>query len=156
MASRGTAARWILVALLLSAHFALHPTLAGWPAGPDLLAGGLLLGSLQLRAGHAAALGFVLGLLEGSMTLGAPGPLMVIFTIAGYAGARLRDLFYSDTTRFVPTFVFVGVWALDAVLAIVLAWPPEPAVLVLMAPVAAAATAAICWGGERVIGVFIA
>lgn len=154
MRAHATPGHWILVGLLLATHFALHPLLAGWPAGPDLLAGGLLLGSLQLRAGHAAALGFALGLLEGSMTLGAPGPLMVIFTIAGYAGARLRDLFYSDTTRFVPTFIFVGVWALEAVLATALAWPPEPGFLLLTAPVAAAATAAVCWVGERVLGAF--
>lgn len=156
MRARATPGHWILVALLLATHFALHPVLAGWPAGPDLLAGGLLLASLQLRAGHAAMLGFVLGLLEGSMSLEPPGPLMVILTITGYAGARLRDLFYSDTARFVPTFIFVGVWAVQAVLATALAWPPDPRLVLLASPVAAAATAAICWAGERALGVFFA
>ncbi|MGH7541235.1 MAG: hypothetical protein ACRELC_09570 [Gemmatimonadota bacterium] len=146
---------WLLVVLLLATHFALHPVLARWPFGPDLLAGGLLLASLRLRASYAASLGFVLGLLEGAMALTAPGPVMIVLTLAGYLGARLRDLFYSDTARFVPTFIFVGVWALEAVLATVVAWPPDAGFLLLAAPVAAAATALVCWIGEQVLGFFI-
>jgi cell shape-determining protein MreD len=147
---------WVLVVLVLLLHFALHPVLSGWPAGPDLLAGGLLLGSLQLRAGQAAGFGFALGLLEASMALSGLGTLMLVFTLTGYVGARLRDLFYSDSARFVPTFLVVGVLLIQWVVAALVNWPPEARFLLIHAPLAAVATAAVCWVGERIVSFFFA
>lgn len=154
MGSNSNPGARVLVVSVLLLHFALHPVLSGWPAGPDLLAGGLLLGSLQLRAGQAAALGFTLGLLEGSMALSGLGTLMVVFTLTGYVGARLRDLFYSDSTRFVPTFLIVGVLFIQWIVAALVDWPPEARFLLILAPLAAVATAAVCWVGERVVSFF--
>lgn len=150
---RGSA-EWVLVALFILVHFAAHPLLTSWRVSPDLLAGGLLLGSLQLRAGPAAGLGFVLGLLEASMALGGLGPTAVIFTLAGYAGARLRDLLYSDSARFVPSFLFLGVWILQLLIAAATAWPPEIRLLLVDAPLSAAATALLYWIARRVVGFF--
>lgn len=147
---------WVLVVLVLLLHFALHPLLSRWPAGPDLLTGGLLLGSLQLRAGHAAGFGFALGLLEASMALSGLGTLMLVFTLAGYVGARLRDVFYSDSTRFVPTFLVVGVLLIQWIVAALVDWPPEARFLLIHAPLAAAATAVVCWAGERIVSFFFA
>lgn len=147
---------WVLVVLVLLLHFALHPLLSRWPAGPDLLAGGLLLGSLQLRAGQAAGFGFALGLLEASMALSGLGTLMLVFTLTGYVGARLRDLFYSDSARFVPTFLVVGVLLVQWIVAAFVSWPPAARFLLLHAPLAAIATAVVCWAGERAISFFFA
>lgn len=147
---------WVLVVLVLLLHFALHPLLSRWPAGPDLLAGGLLLGSLRLRAGHAAGFGFGLGLLEASMALSGLGTLMLVFTLAGYIGARLRDVFYSDSARFVPTFLVIGVLLIQWIVAVLVAWPPGAGFMLVYAPLAALSTAAVCWAGERVVSFFFA
>jgi cell shape-determining protein MreD len=144
----------VLVVLVLLLHFALHPVLSRWPAGPDLLAGGLLLGSLQLRAGQAAGFGFALGLLEASLALSGLGVLTLVFTLTGYVGARLRDLFYSDSARFVPTFLILGVLLIQWIVAALTAWPPQARFLLIYAPLAAVATAVVCWIGERIVSFF--
>ncbi|MFQ5530396.1 MAG: hypothetical protein ACE5FP_08615, partial [Gemmatimonadota bacterium] len=54
---------------LLLVHFFLRPRLMAFSAAPDLLVGGLLLAALRLRADHAAALGFTLGVLDAAMAL---------------------------------------------------------------------------------------
>lgn len=147
---------WVLVILVLLLHFALHPVLSRWPAGPDLLAAGLLLGSLQLRAGQAAGFGFALGLLEASMALSGLGTLIIVFTVTGYVGARLRDFFYSDSARFVPMFLVVGVLLIQWLVAALMTWPPEARFMLIHAPLAALTTAAVCWTGERVVSFFFA
>jgi len=138
--------RWIVIGMILLVHFALHPVWSGWPAGPDLLAGGLLLGSLGLRSSRAAALGFVLGLLEASMALGPLGPTMLVLAIAGWVGAWLRDVFYSDSARFMPAFLVVGVWAIEVL---------SLATVFVYAPLSAAFTAAVCWLAERFVSFFV-
>ncbi len=150
-----SSAEWVIVALFILVHFSAHPLLTSWPASPDLLACGLLLGSLQLRAGPAAGFGFVLGLLEASMALGGLGPTMVIFTLAGYAGARLRDVLYSDSARFIPSFLFLGVWVLQLLIATTTAWPPEIRLALVDAPMSAAATALLYWLARRAVGFFL-
>lgn len=148
--------RWIVVGLLLVLHFALHPVWSSWTAGPDLLAGGLLLGALGLRPGRAALLGFLLGLLEASMALGPLGPTMIVLAMAGYAGAWLRDVFYSDSGRFMPIFILIGVLAIQVGFELVGGGPsasPDGARF-LYIPVSAAVTAAVCWGFDRLVGVF--
>ena len=149
-------ARWVVIVLLLLLHFGLHPVWSGWPAGPDLLAGGVLLGSLLLRSGHAATLGFILGLLEASMSLGPLGPTMLALALAGFLGAWLRDIFYSDSGRFVPTFLFLGVWALQIVLTFVAGAAPTVQAFLVYAPISAVVTAIVCWVAQRVVSVFVA
>ena len=60
------AGKWFVAALLLVLHFALHPLWSRWPVPPDLLAGGLILGSLQLRWGRAAGLRSALAIFVGA------------------------------------------------------------------------------------------
>lgn len=151
MSARG---RWTVIVLLLLLHFGLHPVWSGWPAGPDLLAGGLLLGSLLLRSGKAAFLGFVLALLEASMSLGPLGPTMLVLTLAGFAGAWLRDVFDSDSGRFTPTFLFCGVWVLQFALTVVTGSNLSAESLLVHAPLSALLTAIACWATERLISVF--
>lgn len=148
--------RWVVIGLLLAFHFGLHPVWSGWPAGPDLLAGGVLLGSLLLRSGQAAVLGFVLGLLEASMSLGPLGPTMLVLAAAGFAGAWLRDVFYSDSGRFGPTFLFVGVWTLQVALSLVAGIGLSAQSLLLWGPISALLTATVCWALDRLISVFVA
>lgn len=147
--------RWIVIGMILVFHFALHPVWSAWRAGPDLLAGGLLLGSLGLRPSRAAALGFVLGLLEASMALGPLGPTMLVLAAAGWVGAWLRDVLYSDSARFMPTFLVVGVWAIEVLLGLVAGGVSLAAVFVY-APLSAVFTATVCWVAERFVSFFVA
>lgn len=150
-----TRARWLVIVLLLLLHFGLHPVWAAWPAGPDLLAGGVLLGSLLLRSGQAAALGFVLGLLEASMSLGPLGPTMLVLALAGFIGAWLRDIFYSDAGRFVPIFLVIGVWILQLVLSAVVGAPLSLLAALVYAPISAALTALVCWLTQSLVAAFV-
>lgn len=147
---------WVVIGLLLTLHFALHPLWTGWPAGPDLLLGGLLLGSLGLRASRAALLGFILGLLEASMSLGPLGPTMLTLAGTGYAGSWLRDVFYSDSARFIPAFLVIGVWGVQTLLALVGGQGLTIESVLIFSPISAGLTAVLCWGGEKLVGFFVA
>lgn len=147
---------WVVIGLLLLVHFALHPLWTSWPAGPDLLVGGLLLGSLGLRASHAAALGFVLGLLEASLSLGPLGPTMLVLAGAGYAGSWLRDVFYSDSARFIPAFLVIGIWLVQIVLTLVGGGGMSILGTLVFSPISAAVTAVVCWASEKFAAFFIA
>ncbi|MFV1986642.1 MAG: hypothetical protein ACC682_05150 [Gemmatimonadota bacterium] len=142
---------WFVIGLLLLLHFAFHPSWTGWPLGPDLLVGGLLLGSLGLRASRAAVLGFTLGLLEASMSLGPLGPTMLILAAAGYAGSWMRDVFYSDSARFIPAFLVVGVWAVQTLLTLVGGHGITPEAILIFSPISAGLTAVVCWGTEKLV-----
>lgn len=144
-----------LAAVLLVLHFFLRPVLVGWPGAPDLLLGGLLLAALHLRAGYAALLGTVLGLLEGAMALQGPGSLMIVYALAGYAASRCRDLLFSDARTFLFLYVAIGVWATQVGLA--LFGPPvlDLRLAAFEAPLSALATAVICWSGERMLSYLV-
>lgn len=146
---------WVVIGLLLLFHFALHPLWTGWVAGPDLLLGGLLLGSLGLRASRAAALGFVLGLLEASMSLGPLGPTMLLLAATGYAGSWLRDVFYSDSARFIPAFLVVGVFVVQILLGLIGGGVSMESALI-HSPISAGLTAVLCWASEKFVAFFVA
>ena len=141
----------LLVAGLILLHFILRPLLTSWPIGPDLLTGALLLGALRLRAGPAALLGFFLGLFDASMALKGMGALMIVYTFAGFAAAKSRDLLFSDSAVFVPTFLFVGVWAVQVAVA-GFAGGLDLMFGLVIAPLSAVSTALFCWLAARVVG----
>jgi len=151
----GSPIQWLLVLLVLGLHFVFRPILVEWSYGPDLLAGGLLLAALQLRAGWAAGVGFTLGLIEGSMALTALGPHMVVLTLAGFGAARARDLLFSDSPTFLPVFLVIGVWVIDVAVAATIAWPPTVLFVLLRAPIVALGTAIVCWIAGRATGYFL-
>ncbi len=148
-------AHFVLVVSLLVLHFVFRPLLTGWSFGPDLLAGGLLLAALGMRAGYAAVLGLVLGLLEASMALAGMGTLMMVYGVAGFLGARSRDVFFSDSRTFVPTFLFIGVWLVEPAAALAVRSRVDVWFVLLLAPATAIATAIVCWIGERAVAYFL-
>ena len=151
MWSGGSPAYGVLVGLLIVLHFGLRPLFTAWPGSPDLLLGALLLGSLRLRAGYAAVLGFLLGLLEGAMALGGMGTLMIVYALVGYLTARSRDVLFSDSRTFVPLFLFAGVWAVHLVQAALSDAGPSFGYALGMAPLAALGTALVCWVADRAV-----
>ncbi|MDX1395809.1 MAG: hypothetical protein R3195_15610, partial [Gemmatimonadota bacterium] len=102
-----------------------------------------------------ALLGFVLGLLEASMALGPLGPTMLVLAAAGYAGSWLRDVFYSDSARFIPAFLVVGVWVVQSLLWLVGGHGISATNLLVYSPIAAGLTAVLCWGTEKLVAFFV-
>jgi cell shape-determining protein MreD len=141
----------VAVVGLIVLHFALRPLLIRWPGSPDLLTGGLLLGAMGLRAGHAAVFGFVLGLMEASMALRDMGSVMVVYTLVGYAAARSRDLLFSDSPAFLPGFIFLGVWTTQLAVAVLSSQSLEWTFVLILSPLSAASTSLICWFTDRVL-----
>lgn len=151
MTDRRSSSALVVAVGLILLHFSLRPVIISWSGSPDLLVGALLLAALQLRAGGAAALGLVLGALEGSMALTGMATLIISYTLAGYVGARARDLLFSDSRAFVPLFLLGGVWLIEL---ITTAFSPSSLTLsfaLLFAPLSALLTALICSASDRVL-----
>lgn len=133
-----------VVALLLLLHFLLWPWLTGLPAGPDLLLGGLLLAALRVRAGTAAALGFVLGPLEAAMGLGDPGAYALVLTLTGYLAARSRDVLFVDAPLFIAVYLFLGTWIARVALVLMAGGPTGVGAAIGWALLDALVTALVC------------
>ncbi len=137
----------LLLFVLVVLHFSLRPLFMEWPVAPDLLTAAVLLGSLWLRAGNAALLGFTLGLLEEAIAL-AGGWTALLYTLVGFAGARFRDVIFADVRFFVPLYLFLGTWLIhvaNAVLTVSL----DATTGLVIAPANALLTAAIGGLAER-------
>lgn len=147
----GSAGQLLLVAGLVLAHFAFRPLLTGWTGAPDLLVGGLLLGALFLRAGYAALLGAVLGLLEGAMALRGMGALMIVYTVVGYGAARSSELLFSDIRSFLPVYLFLGAWTAQLGSGLLTPGAMDMRFGFVEAPLTAATTTVVCWLGQRVL-----
>jgi len=106
---------WLLILTLVVLYFFLHLALGFGTAVPDLLTVALLLAARQVRAGAAAAMGFVLGLLRDSLSLVAFGADTITLTLLGYLGSRSRDFFVGDSLLFVAIYLTVGKLLHDAI-----------------------------------------
>lgn len=97
--------RFVVPALVIL-HFLLHVAFSIEGAAPDFLTLALLLAARETGMGLAAAVGFVLGLLEDAFSVLAFGASTLAMTLVGILGARTRDLFVGDSLRFV--FMYLG------------------------------------------------
>ncbi|MCY3600143.1 MAG: rod shape-determining protein MreD [Gemmatimonadetes bacterium] len=145
------AGRWFVAALLLVLHFALHPLWSRWPIAPDLVAGGLILSSLQLRWGRAAGFGCVIGLLEASISLGPMGLTMLLFSLTGALVGWVRGLIYSDSDNATPVFVFFGTWVLRFAVTVFVVGDSSAGALLVHGAGSAALTTAVCWVAARLV-----
>ena len=105
---------WTFLGVLVVAHFGLHLSFGIEAAAPDLLTIAVLLAARELPGGPAAGVGFVLGILEDAVSLGAFGAAAVTLTAVGYVGARSRDLFVGESAFFLGSYLFLGAWIQDA------------------------------------------
>lgn len=138
------------IAALLVIHFLFRPLFVRLPVAPNLLVGGLLLATLRLRAGHAALLGFGLGLLEAAMALEGMGWYALALTVIGYAGARARDLLFSDARFYVFGYLFFGTWLAEVILLLLGTAVPGPVRMLGGGAVDALLTALVCGVVESV------
>lgn len=140
--------RWALVAfivVLVVLHFVLRIGLGYGEFAPDLLVVAVLLAARELRAGAAAGVGLLLGVLEGAVVPFAMGASALVLTVLGFVGARSREVFASDSLVYLALYLFVGKWLYDALLHLVsgaLVHPVSASSLWLVSPLAAAYAAA--------------
>ena len=116
--------RWkflVFVVALVVLHFVLQQGLGlGWLA-PNLLVIALLLASRRLRPGTAAALGFALGLLEGSANDFVFGSSSLALVVLGYLGSRSREWLAGDDPLTLVAYFFAGTLLYHVLLSILLA-----------------------------------
>ena len=141
--------RWQFVgfiAVLVVLYFLLRIGLGLGDWAPDLLVVALLLGARRMRAGWAAGLGFLLGVLDGAahpMTMGAGA---VALSVLGYLGARSREGLEGDSPVLLALYLFAGKWLYDVIVYLLLIKPNlagPVSTLVLGSPLAAAYAAAV-------------
>jgi cell shape-determining protein MreD len=110
---------WLFIVILVVLHFILRLGLGLGHLAPDLLVVALLLAAREIRAGWAAGLGLVLGIIDGSMVPFNLGASALALTIIGFLGARTRELFSGDNYLFLALYLFVGKWLYDTLLYLV-------------------------------------
>lgn len=106
---------WLLVAGLFAAHFLLHVGLGFGSRAPDLLTVALLVAAREVRAGTAAGIGLLFGLLEDSLSVLSFGANGIAMALLGVAGAATRDLFVGDSLIFLVSYFVVGKFFRDLV-----------------------------------------
>jgi len=116
--------RWtflVFVAALVVLHFVLRVGLGLGILAPDLLVIALLLASRRLRPGTAAALGFFLGLLEGSVVDTLFGSASLALAVLGYLGSRSREWLAGDDPLTLVAYFFAGALLYNLMLYVLLA-----------------------------------
>lgn len=138
-------ALFAFVLLLVLLHFVLRVGLGLGPLVPDLLVVAVLLAAREMRAGWAAGLGLLLGVLEGALVPFAFGASALVLTVLGFLGARSREIFAGYSPVFLAFYLFAGKWLYDVLLYLVVwanARPGPASTLILISPLAAVYAAA--------------
>lgn len=125
-------------------HFALRPVFDSWIARPNLIVCAVLVAGLRMRPGPAAAVGFVLGLLEDAMAVTHFGVTTLLLVLVGFLGARVRDQFVGEEPLFIGTYLFLGTWLFQVVSYLVLgAGGSALSYILVRSPLDALATSAV-------------
>jgi len=130
--------------ILIVLHYTIRPLL-GWRAPIDFLVIGVLLLSVRIRPGAAAALGFVTGLISDSLTPTTLGAGALAMSVVGFAASWLRAVIFADNVVLHAFFFFVGKWIFDLIYIVVARGAPPLELLAqagVWSPLSAALTAA--------------
>lgn len=84
------------------------------------------------------------------MALEGMGWYALALTVIGYAGARARDLLFSDARFYVFGYLFIGTWLAEVVLLVLGTAVPSPVRLLGGGAADALLTALVCSGVESV------
>lgn len=134
----------VVVVVLSFLHFGLSPLFGSWYASPNLLVCAVLVAARELRPGTAAALGFVLGLMEDALAVSHFGLATLLLVVVAYLGSTTRDLFLGEEPLFMGTYLFVGTWLYESASYLIMgAGGDTLTYLALQAPLGALATGAI-------------
>ena len=113
---RVTRAQLALVLLLLVVlQFYIRPRLWNARVSPDFLLIGLMLFAMRSGAGAGALAGFLVGLIEDTLTPARFGAAALAHTVVGYLAAWGRAVFFADNMLVNAGFVAVGLWLRDLI-----------------------------------------
>lgn len=104
--------------ILVVLHYTLRPVL-GWRTSIDFLVIALLLASVRIRPGAAALLGFAIGLVADSLSVGAFGSAALAMSVVGFTASWLRAVVFAENLVLHAAFFFAGKWLFDIVFLIV-------------------------------------
>jgi rod shape-determining protein MreD len=109
----------ILLLLLLILQFYVRPRLWSARVSPDFLLIGLMLFAMRSGAGAGALAGFLVGLIEDTLTPARFGAAALAHTVVGYLAATGRAVFFADNMLVNAAFVAVGLWVRDLIVLLV-------------------------------------
>jgi rod shape-determining protein MreD len=105
----------LVLVLLLVLQFYLRPRLWNARVSPDFLLIGLMLFAMRSGAGAGALAGFLVGLIEDTLTPARFGAATLAHTIVGYLAAWGRAVFFADNMLVNAGFVAAGLWLRDLI-----------------------------------------
>jgi rod shape-determining protein MreD len=144
MSWRRAVALIVAFLILVTLHYTVRPLL-GWRASIDFLVIAVLLLSVRMRPGAAAALGFLTGLVSDSLTPATLGAGALAMSVVGFAASWLRAVIFADNVVLHAFFFFIGKWVFDLIYLIVARGAPPLELLAqagVWSPLSAALTAA--------------
>ena len=103
--------------ILVVLHYTLRPVLE-WRASIDFLLIALLLAAVRMRPGAAAVLGFAMGLVADSLSVGAFGATLAM-TVVGFTASWLRAVVFAENLVLHAAFFFAGKWLFDIIFLLV-------------------------------------
>jgi rod shape-determining protein MreD len=103
----------MVMLVLLVLQFYLRPRLGNARLSPDFLLIGLMLFAMRSGAGAGALAGFLIGLIEDTLTPARFGAGALAHTLVGYFAAWGRAVFFADNMLVNAGFVAVGLWFRD-------------------------------------------
>jgi rod shape-determining protein MreD len=106
---------WVVLLLLVVAHFALRPRMGDPRYTPDFLLIALLFLAIRARPGLGAIAGFVVGILTDAVAPTAFGAAALATTIIGFGAGWIRSMFVTDNLLINALFVFVAAWLRDII-----------------------------------------
>jgi rod shape-determining protein MreD len=101
-----------LFALLVVLHYTVRPLL-GTRVTADFLVIAVLVTSVQVRPGVAAALGFLTGLVADSLTPLSFGAGALAMSVVGFTASWLKAAVFSDNLALQGIFIAAGKWVFD-------------------------------------------
>ena len=131
--------------ILVTLHYTIRPLL-GWRASIDFLVIAILLLSVRMRPGAAAALGFITGLIADSLTPATLGASALAMSVVAFTASWLRAVIFADNVVLHAFFFFVGKWTFDLIYLVVARGAPPMELLAqagVWSPMSAALTAAV-------------
>jgi cell shape-determining protein MreD len=111
--------RWQFVGLIVALvilHFVLRVGLSLGFFVPDLLTVALLLAARRMRAGGAAGLGVLFGVLDGAVNPFTMGASALVYSVVGYLAARSREFLAGDSPVMLLLYLAVGKYMVDVLL----------------------------------------
>ena len=101
--------------MLLVLQFYIRPRLWNARVSPDFLLIALMLFAMRSGPGAGAVAGFLVGLIEDTLTPARFGAAALAHTLVGYFAAWGRSVFFADNMLVNAAFVAVGLWFRDLI-----------------------------------------